>query len=108
MVDDFSYGVEYLFEPIRERAVGALYRAARNVGGLVTLEVEHTESRKAGTGIDPKYACRFAQTIASDLCEHVIGYVGIAKDLLNVIEILKDFQQLDHCPGFFDAEFGMR
>ena len=62
---DTADRVEYLAQPIGERAIHTRHRAAGHVGGRIAAEIKHAEARQARARIDSQYELALSQLPAS-------------------------------------------
>ena len=95
LVDNTADGFEYLAEPVCECAIDALDRSAGNVLRFGAVKINDAKARQAGARIDSENAT-FRCQLSLDLSQHVFADIGIAVDLLDIVQVFEQFEHLDH------------
>ena len=105
LVDNTANGFEYLSEPVRECAIDALDRSARDVLCFGPIKINDAKARQAGARIDSENAT-FRCQLNLDLSQHVFADIGIAVNLLDVVQVFEQFEHLDHRRCFLYGKLG--
>ncbi len=90
--DQLFDGHEDLPQAIGKFAVGRAHCATRDKPGAIVDEVDNAESGQAGARVYAENAYAATQASASERGQNLIGDIGIAVDVLDVVQILEHFQ----------------